>query len=124
MTQLHRKTSTRRAPDAQRRTRPKASHDFLAPLVLDAVSSTVMEELAAHLRPTKLNFATLELALLHHAREVIAATDSNRRRFSGTAGRDRLHAFMRHWLAAFLQREHPVIYRRLPARYAVGEPLR
>ncbi len=44
-------------------------------------------------------------------------------RASGTAGRDWLWVFMRHWLAARLYKHRPDLYARLPASYAKGEPL-
>lgn len=39
---------------------------------------------------------------------------------SGDEGRDRLYAFMRHWLAACLKRERPDLFHLLPDRYAWG----
>ena len=44
-------------------------------------------------------------------------------RQSGDRGRDWLWAFMRHWLAALLQRQRPACYARLPADYSRGRPL-
>lgn len=38
-------------------------------------------------------------------------------------GRDTLHVFMRHWLAARFSAERPDLYARLPASYRTGTPL-
>jgi hypothetical protein len=38
----------------------------------------------------------------------------------GTAGRDMLYAFMRHWLAGWLKDNRPILYARMPPRYYVG----
>jgi hypothetical protein len=42
---------------------------------------------------------------------------------SGTAGRDRLWAFTRHWLAAQIKKHRPELHARLPASYNVGGEL-
>jgi len=41
-------------------------------------------------------------------------------RTGNTRARDRLFMFMRHWLAARLQRAQPRLYRRLPYAYSLG----
>ena len=41
----------------------------------------------------------------------------------GHRGRDLLYVFMRHWLAARLLAERPVLYRRLPRDYSAGAEL-
>jgi hypothetical protein len=38
----------------------------------------------------------------------------------GTTGRDTLYAFMRHWLAGYLNKEHHDLFVRLPSGFAVG----
>ena len=44
-------------------------------------------------------------------------------RRSGTAGRDWLWAFTRHWLAGLIWRHSRELHARLPAGYNVGQPL-
>lgn len=63
--------------------------------------------------------------LAHHANLVYENNAAFRRkiRARGDKGRDALYAFMRHWLAAELHDTQPAIYRRLPERFRVGEPL-
>jgi len=46
-----------------------------------------------------------------------------RLRVGGNAGRDRLMAFMRHWLCAMLFSRRPDLAARLPSSYAIGHDL-
>ena len=58
--------------------------------------------------------------------EVIAWHNPRFRRLlrqPGNAGRDRLWAFMRHWLSALILKHRPDLHRRLPSSYNVGHPL-
>jgi hypothetical protein len=41
-------------------------------------------------------------------------------RSPGDAGRDRLWAYMRHWLSDLIRRHRPELFGRLPTGYAVG----
>jgi hypothetical protein len=42
---------------------------------------------------------------------------------SGNGGRETLRMFMRHWMAGWLHRECPLLYKRLPYSFANGLPL-
>ncbi|MEQ1850878.1 MAG: hypothetical protein ABMA01_04710 [Chthoniobacteraceae bacterium] len=41
----------------------------------------------------------------------------------GNRGRQSLYMYMRHWLCAWLKRQRPALYRKLPWEYALGKPL-
>ena len=47
-------------------------------------------------------------------------TFARRLRAKGNAGRECLQSFMRHWLAARLARQHPVLFRLLPLVFSLG----
>ncbi len=98
--------------------RPRLEHD--TPLVALAVARQVVEEASLYLgQPLPARHAT---RLAHRARAIYAhsAAFRHRLRATGDAGRDRLYAFMRHWLAALLQADAPDLSARLPARFSVG----
>lgn len=48
---------------------------------------------------------------------------ARRLRVSGNEGREWLRAFLRHWLATRLHRQHPALYERLPSAFCLGEAL-
>ena len=99
--------------------RPRLEHD--TPLVALAVARQVVEEASLYLgQPLPARHAA---RLAHRARAIYAHSPAWRGRLcgSGDAGRDCLYVFMRHWLAALLHAEHPALYARLPAGFALGK---
>ena len=102
--------------------RPQLEVD--TPLAALAAARCVLDEAAVLVgRPLPERFAA---RLAHRARRVYAHSDSFRRRVrgSGDRGRDQLHVFLRHWLAALLHEKRPTLFRRLPAAFANGLPCR
>ncbi|HLP09166.1 MAG TPA: hypothetical protein VK178_13455 [Opitutaceae bacterium] len=100
--------------------RPQLEID--TPLVALAAARSVLDEAAVLVgRPLPARFAA---RLAHRARRVYAHSDSFRRklRARGDSGRDWLHVFLRHWLAALLRDECPALFARLPAAFANGNP--
>jgi hypothetical protein len=61
-----------------------------------------------------------ETWLVRRTRQLYASNNGFNRRLRSAAGRDYLYAFLRHWLASRLTREHPRLARRLPAGFAIG----
>ncbi len=51
----------------------------------------------------------------------VNAPFARRLRAPGERGREHLRAFLRHWLAARLARDHRALYHRLPPAYSVGQ---
>lgn len=93
------------------------------PLVAMAVATTVVEEASVWLgAPLPSRYAA---GLAHRARRCYAHCASFRRRVDrhGTAGRETLYVFMRHWLCARLHEERPDLLARLPADYRTGAEL-
>ena len=68
--------------------------------------------------------APREFASLFSARAVrlysANPTFARRLRAKRNAGRECLQSFMRHWLAARLARQHPVLFRLLPLVFSLG----
>lgn len=93
------------------------------PIVPEAAARAVVQDAAAFLGQA-LPGEWVAL-LVEHAEELCAANADFRRRLNtkGNAGRDRLWAFMRHWLCAKIARQFPELHRRLPSEYAVGGEL-
>ncbi|MES2696343.1 MAG: hypothetical protein V4773_22935 [Verrucomicrobiota bacterium] len=110
---LHRATRRPRRPQLESHT----------PLIALAVARQVVEEASLFLRtPLPARYAA---GLAFRAKLAFARSPSFRHGFRqrADAGRDRLYAYMRHWLAARLHAERPRLYALLPAGYCVGEPL-
>ena len=98
--------------------RPQLEGD--TPLVALAAARTVVEEASLHLgTPLLERFAT---RIAHQARRTYAHSAQFRRLVGakGEQGRDQLFVFLRHWLAARLQADHPALFARLPASFANG----
>lgn len=105
-----------------RRTARRPQLEVDTSLVALAAARCVVEEAVAHVgRPLPARFAA---RLAHRARRVYAHSESFRRliRANGDRGRDWLHVFLRHWLAALLREESPALAARLPAAFANGLP--
>jgi len=88
-----------------------------------AIASGVWEEAGAWLGvelPREWLTRLTERAEAVYARNLRAR---RRLRSPGNAGRDWLWAFMRHWLAALIQRRRPELYARFPSEFATGHPL-
>lgn len=60
--------------------------------------------------------------LAERADAVYEANKRFRRMLNGKGDRprDMLYGFMRHWLAGFIRKDHPALFRRLPAGFANG----
>ena len=118
-----RSAATRRqAGHALRRTARRPQLEVETPLAALAAARCVLDEAAVLVgRPLPERFAA---RLAHRARRVYAHSDSFRRlvRGSGDRGRDWLHVFLRHWLAALLHEDRPALCRRLPPAFANGLP--
>jgi hypothetical protein len=117
---------SRLCPEPRRRARRYARRPQLesnTPLVAIAIARQVLEEASLFLGVSLPSRYAAYLA--HRARRIYAHSAAWRRRLAAEAdaGCDRLHVFMRHWLAARLQEERPDLFARLPRRYSVGEPL-
>ncbi|HLP03762.1 MAG TPA: hypothetical protein VK163_17165 [Opitutaceae bacterium] len=100
--------------------RPQLESD--TPLVALAAARSVLDEAAVLVgQPLPARFAA---RLAHRARRVYGHSDSFRRklRARGDSGREWLHVFLRHWLAALLRDESPTLFARLPAAFANGSP--
>lgn len=93
------------------------------PIVPEAAARAVVQEAAAFLGQALPG--EWVVLLVEHAEELCAANADFRRRLNtkGNEGRDRLWAFMRHWLCAKIARQFPELHRRLPSEYAVGGEL-
>jgi hypothetical protein len=93
------------------------------PLVPRAVAAAVWEEVGAWLGE-ELPRAWL-VRLTERAEAAYASNARMRRRLRspGSAGRDWLWAFTRHWLAALIWKHRRPLSTRLPASYSVGHPL-
>ncbi len=61
-----------------------------------------------------------ETWLVRRTRQIYATNNGFNRRLRSAAGRKCLYAFLRHWLASRLTREHPRLARRLPGGFAIG----
>jgi hypothetical protein len=102
----------RRARNPQIVTRTK-----LVPL---AAAREVLDEAARWLGVSLPSRYAVRLAAQAHI--VYANSPSFRRALArpGDAGRDRVYAFMRHWLAARMLRDQPVLFAALPPGYRAG----
>lgn len=93
------------------------------PLVASVIARETLDEASRWLgEPLPSRYAA---GLAHRARRFFVHSPRHRHRWisSPEAGREWLYAFMRHWLAARLYAERPVLYARLPERYRTGQPL-
>ena len=93
------------------------------PMAPAAVAHGVCEEVGVYLAaPVPANWAELLV-------EKTALVSTHNPRFRrllrqpGDRGRDRLWAFMRHWLAALLKQQRPACFARLPEDYCRGRDL-
>jgi len=95
------------------------------PIMPLVVADTVIEETERYLDVTLPQRRQIADALAGRAESLYQYNADWRKkmRAKGNVGRDTLYAFMRHWLAAKLQKLRPALYRRLPASFANGEPL-
>jgi len=93
------------------------------PIVPEAAARAIVQDAAAFLGQALPG--EWVVLLVEHAEELCAANADFRRRLNtkGNEGRDRLWAFMRHWLCAKIARQFPKLHRRLPREYAVGGEL-
>jgi len=93
------------------------------PLVALAAARTVVEETARYLDVALPDACAIHLARRTHI--AFARSSSFRRAVlrPGDLGRDRLHMFLRHWLAALLHAEAPALYARLPRDFSAGAEL-
>lgn len=115
------RTFHRPAPVRADRALPRLERD--TPLVALAAARTVVEETARYLDVPLPDACTIHLARRAHI--AFARSSSFRRAVlrPGDTGRDRLHMFLRHWLAALLHAEDPALYARLPRDFSAGAEL-
>lgn len=102
------------------RPQPKTSCPEHPSLLLEVTADAVIEELEAWLGkqlPQRRRWIT---RLTEHARAVMTANARFRRRINSAPTVEPLVVYLRHWLAEGLGQEHPALYSRLPARYAMG----
>lgn len=91
-------------------------------LLPEVVAQTLLREVAQVTECPVEDQTRLITYLARRAEEVAAANESFCRKLRGGQGREWLYSFMRHWLAAELARSQPALFRRLPPRYAMGDP--
>lgn len=101
------------------RPRPRLERETL--LAPQAAAERVIEETTGWIGTRLPRRYALRLAW--QARIIFAQSPSFREKIRrpGDRGRDLLHDFMRHWLAARLKSERPELFRALPAGFAWGE---
>ena len=106
------------------RRRPRRPQlETATPLVAIAAAWQVIEEASLFLGvPLPMRYAS---GLAFRAKITFAHSPSFRRGFRqrADAGRERLYTYMRHWLAASLEEEHPALLAKLPVGYRTGQPL-
>ncbi len=90
------------------------------PIIPEIIADAVCEEVSVWLQEPLPREWVRELA--DRANTVYARNEQFRRRIRGAGdrGRDRLWAFMRHWLAARLRTLRHDLYARIPASFSVG----
>lgn len=88
-----------------------------------AVARQVIEEASLWLGVTLHRRYAAGLAFRAHRCYAHSPSFREKVRRPGDRGRDTLYIFMRHWLAARLDKERPDLLARLPRSYATGEPL-
>lgn len=59
-------------------------------------------------------------SMIDRAEAVYAANPHWAKSIRKTNGRDTLYAFMRHWLAGSLKKDHPKLFLKLPTRFSLG----
>jgi hypothetical protein len=91
-------------------------------LIPEVVAQTILREVAVATECQVLEQARLIEYLCGRARKFAEVNESFRKKLRSARGREWLYSFMRHWLAAELDRTHPVVFRRLQSRFAMGEP--
>ena len=93
------------------------------PIVPRAIAAAVVEEAGVWLGQPLPRRWIRELTA--YANTVYAHNPRFRRRVcgQGTAGRDYLWAFTRHWLSGLMWERRPQLHARLPNTYCVGHPL-
>ncbi len=99
-----------RAPQIERET-------SLVPL---AAARQVLDEASVFLGVPLHGRYAVRLAFQAHRIYVHSASFRRSLRSADERARDKLYAFMRHWLAARFYEERPDLYRRLPPGYASG----
>lgn len=104
-----------------RKRRPHIKTD--TPIIPGAVAVAVWEEACVWLEVELPRSWIVILAV--RANEIYAHNPRFRQllRRSGTAGRDWLWSFTRHWLAAMISRKDERLYAQLPASYSIGRDL-
>lgn len=93
-------------------------------LIPEVVAQTILQEVVVATEYQVADQPRLIEYLCERARRSAEANESTRRKLRGAQGREWLYSFMRHWLAAELDRTQPAVFRRLHARFAMGEPAR
>ncbi len=90
------------------------------PIIPEIIADAVCEEVSVWLQEPLPREWVRELA--DRANTVYARNEQFRHRIRGAGdrGRDRLWAFMRHWLAARLRTLRHDLYARIPASFSVG----
>lgn len=91
------------------------------PIMPDIVAETIVEQVQAHvgeILPD--NYAS---DLVQRAETIYSKNGTFKQaiRAPGNKGRDTLYAFMRHWLAGILHKDHPDIYAKLWHGFANGD---
>ena len=99
-----------------RRTSIAADTPILPHIVADAVVGKVAYYFTTKGAAVTFDTRATADALADRAEEVYTANAAWARtiRARGNAGRDRLYAFMNHWLAGMLKQDHPALFRLLP----------
>jgi hypothetical protein len=93
------------------------------PLVASAAARKVLEEASLFLGVPLPSRYAFRLAARAHVAYAQSPTFRRGFRRRADGGRERLHAFLRHWLSSFLYHDAPALFARLPAGYRTGEPL-
>jgi hypothetical protein len=90
-------------------------------LMTDVIAETVIQtaERLVGMSLSNIYFDKAVKHLVDHAEVSYAASDNfaKKIRAKGNKGRDALYVFMEHWLASWLKKNIPEVYRKLPRGY-------
>jgi len=100
----------------------KVVHDIEegASLVPEIVAESVIEEVERFLDTGIPHREMTVQGLSMQARATYKANAAWRTKINDRWGRERLYAFMRHWLASDLKKTAPAIYAKLPSSFSRG----